>query len=374
MANTSRKKQKGQGVILGLGLLILTLMISAIAVDVGFYYVGQNTLQTAADASSLAAAKELYASTAVSAATRQTNARNMATQYVGKYTLDQKTLAFDNPMNEVQFGFVDPTTKKYNASSFLTSSNDAAYNATGGYNAVRVTVKKMTGTSNGPLPSIMGRLFGINTMNTQAVSVAMLDDTVNTVSEGLRPVYGCQSQYDQVVQKAQETGTSISDYTVTIFGKTFTEGGQAVSGCPEAPGGNWGFADFRNNEPNGIGNLLTDWFEDGYDGPVVTANSYKSSQSGDELPKLSKILNQLISDQTIILIPLMDSFTGNGTNTQVHITGFTGFVITNYNAKGKTSDFIEGHFVNVVCSQGQGVCQTSSTTSGGGTVNLRLVL
>lgn len=366
-----KKSHRGQGVIVGIGLLIITLCLSVLAIDTGFYWTSQNTLQSAADSASLAAADELYVNQSSVLADRYTASRNMAVTFAAKYQLNNQNIVVD-PNANVTLGYVDPVTKTYNANTFSTPSSSINYIKTGGYNAVRVVASKMNGSPNGTLPTIFGPLVGIQTMQTQAVSIAMLDDTVGVVTNGLRPIYGCQAQFSSTNQDGNP-GNNV----VTIYGDhTEVDGVSTQAGCPTPGSGNWSFADLRNCSPDSVGtSTINDWFATGFPGSVDVGQCY-SSDPGNFISAISNTLDTLIAKQTTFIIPLYNSWSGTGSNSMVNISGFAGFQITAYKAKGSQSDrYIQGKFVDISCNQGNSTqfCSTGTTETGGGVVRLRLI-
>jgi hypothetical protein len=87
----------------------------------------------------------------------------------------------------------------------------------------------------------------------------------------------------------------------------------------------------------------------------------------------SSAIDELIDNETAITLPMFDSFSGNGSNTQVDVSGFVGFVITDYVATGPSdSRYVEGHFTQTVCGNN---CQlTNSTTPATGNLaKIRLI-
>jgi Flp pilus assembly protein TadG len=362
-----RRSSRGTNVIHFLGLMMLTLMLSALGIDFGFYYAAQNQLQTTADAAALAGVTELFHSISVDPADRRDDARVEA-QSVAEENLPNVVL--DN--NDVFFGYIDPATKRYNQANFRTPSNNANLAYTGGYNAVWVRVRKGQNSTNGPINTIMANLFGVHTFDTEATSVALLDQTVNAITDGgLRPIYVCQGQ----LTAAMQDGIPSND-TIRIYGnRVSVNGNTAITDCPAPDSGNWGFADLRDNASGAPGNnTLSDWWENGYDGTVTVGNNY-STQPGNAISSngVTNAIDNLISNRSVITVPLYDTFTGNGSNTQVHISGFVGFQITDYDSHASASDrYIEGHFVRQICSDTCTSGTNGNTGPGSAVVKIRL--
>jgi hypothetical protein len=210
-------------------------------------------------------------------------------------------------------------------------------------------------------------------MATQADSIALMDQTVNGIDNGgLRPIYVCEAQF----KKAMEDGVPEND-VVRIYGDHVEVNGvQTQTGCPAMGSGNWGFADLRNCSPDAVGSsTIRDWLTKGFPGTVNVGQCYSSSP-GNFISSASTELDKLVSDKTVFPLPLYDSWSGNGSNTSVNVSGFVGFKITSYKANGsQASRYIEGRFQRYACKQGcvSGNSHTgASTTPGGSVVKIRL--
>ncbi len=350
----------GFNVLYTIGVILVGLTISAVGVDMGFYFSAQNQLQTTADAAALAATRELYLGSGSDVATRMQDA-----------ITDAQDLVFDNLgtdallEDDVIYGFIDPSDKIYDPETFATPSADSDYELTNGYNAVRVTVRRDGSTSQ--LPTIFANMVGIANMDASASSVALIDNTISSITDGgIRPIYACQGQFD-----AAAADGNLENNVIRIYGKGYAvDGNTSVAGCPALGSGNWGFADLRDCSPGAVGMpLLSSWFEHGYPGTVSTGECY-STQPGNGINSgpVSGALNKIVGKQ--ILVPLIDTFNGSGSNTQVEVSAFAGFVITGYQANGNNS-WIEGYFTTALCKKG---CTSDGGNgpTGGSVVKLRL--
>lgn len=361
------RKARGNATIQLCTLLFIGTMVGAFAIDMGLNYTAQDQLQTVADAAALAGANELLRTDSASSATKQQDAIDSALEY-GQENLNISTMDSD----DVILGYIDPLTRTYDKSTFTTPTNDSDYAATGGYNAVRVKIKAGNDGEGTPVPSIMGQMFGVANMNTVATAVAFSDNNVGELTDGLRPIYTCAAQFTQ----ANSDG-DLSNDTIRIYGDEFQVNGTQLTladGCPPPGSGNWGFADLRDSAPGSPGNsTLASWWEDGFSANPVEAGSYYSTQPGNSINSnnVTTALDTLMNNNTVFAVPLIDEdYTGNGSNTQVHVVGFAGFQITNYSASGNNS-WIEGKFVRKVCNNN---CSSSDDGSavGGGMIKLRL--
>lgn len=361
-----RKAASGSHVIYLIGLILISLMVSALAIDFGYLFTTRNQLQTDADAAALGATDELYRNIGVDVATKLREAKRAAQDLVTQNQADMTLSGQD-----VIFGFIDPVTKLYNPTTFSHGSTDPSYALTGGYNAVYVRVRKHEDSANQPVNTIMANMLGIRHMNTEAESIALIDQTITSItSGGVRPIYACQTQFNRTMQDG------IPDNNVVrIYGDHVeVDGVQNQTGCPPMGSGNWGFADFRNCSANAVGSsTIADWFASGYPGTVNIGQCY-STNPGNFINSIGNELDWLITNKTIFPIPLYNTWSGSGSNSRVNVSGFVGFQITSYKATGtQSSRYIEGHFKRFVCKSG---CNSGSSTSGstpGGTlVKIRL--
>lgn len=360
-----RRRASGFQVIQILGLFMMGLIVSALAIDFSFYYAAQNQLQTVADSAALAAANELYRDIDVDIDTKLGNASAAASELA-----DENMDGFILEGNDIIFGFIDPATKRYDPATFQTPTSNADYALTGGYNAVRVKARKTDSSTNGALRTIMANMVGVTGMNTAATSIAMIDQTVNTITDGgLRPIYACEAQFNTTMQDGIPENN-----TVRIYGDHVeVDGVQNTSGCPEMGSGNWGFADFTDCSSGTVGaSTIRQWFANGYPGTVTAGQCY-STKPGNFISSISGELDTLISNGTLFPIPLYNSWSGNGSNGQVNVSGFAGFKITDYVANGAQANrYIEGHFYRYACKEGCASSSDGSTSPGGAIVKLRL--
>lgn len=360
-----RASAKGFNWIHLTGLMVLTLCASALVIDFGFYFTAQNQLQTSADASALAATDELYRSNSLDPMDRRSDASYAASDYVDR---NQPGILLDS--SDVTFGFVDSDTRQYNSETFETVSTSPDYVMTGGVNAVRVAVRRTDDSSNGPLQTIMAQALNIPTMQTGAFSVAMLERSIGSVSSGLRPIYACEPQ----VTMAMADGNPENN-VIRIYGdRMMVDGVSNLPGCPAPGSGNWGFADLRNCDPDAPGsNDTAQWFASGFEGTVFADECY-STQTGNFISNsgVKDALDQLIANETVITIPVYDEYSGGGSNTNVRISGFTGFVVTGYQANGSANNrYIEGYFKKTVCRD---ECSSGEEGSGSGGLMVKLRL
>ncbi len=349
----------GNGIVLTIGVTMVALMMAALAVDIPFYFSVQNQLQTSAEAAALAGGYELYNSLGDTPDDKMSDADDRATDYA--------ELNFETNLRaeDITFGYND----FINGTGFSAGPSLTGYESTGGYNAISVTVwadDDNSGTgSGGPVPTIFARLFGIQEFDSAATATAALDNRIGGMS-GLRPIYGCQAQWDLA-----NADDDLTNDVVQIYGEEFRLNGDPLT-CPVPGPGNWGFADLRDCSPGSPGTSnMRDWFAEGFPGMVSTGECYSTSP-GNFISSISDELDTLIADETVITIPIIDTFNGGGSNTSVDVSSFAGFVITDYRGNGPASGrYIEGYFTSTTCSSDCVV--DPSMMNGGSIAKLRLV-
>src|SRR5690348_3391674 len=101
------KREKGNNVILAVGIMFSAMMFGAFAVDTGTYYTIFSQLQTASDSSALAGVQTLFKDSTQDPNTRISDATNEA--------IDYAQLNWGNIIqsSNVEYGYVDPTTMRY---------------------------------------------------------------------------------------------------------------------------------------------------------------------------------------------------------------------------------------------------------------------
>ncbi|MEB3245252.1 MAG: hypothetical protein VKJ06_04620 [Vampirovibrionales bacterium] len=353
--------QKGSAAVYLIAIALLGFLLAGLTTDIPYYFAVRNQMLTASQAGALAGAGTLFKSTAETTEAKQTEARNAVIDYAS----ENFPLVANN--GDIIFGFVDPS----NPTSFSTTPSGTRFQQTGGYNAVKVNVvaneSNGNSNSNNTINTFFGQMLGVNSVGATVSSVAMIDNRVTSITGGLRPIYGCQAHW-----QASAADGDLTDDVVRIYGDHFELNGSTIS-CPTPTSGNWGFADLRDCAPGVPGGSTTEqWLESGYSGTVTLGQCY-STQTGNFIPSVSDTLDTLIADETVFAIPLINTFTGSGSNSTVIVSGFTGFQITGYRANGNASGrYIEGRFTATPCTVN--TCSTSdSVTTGFGVGRLKLV-
>ena len=361
---TKRPRHAGSQVVQIFGMIMIGIMISALAIDFGYYYAANNTIHTAADSAALAAVAELVHDTHSDPATRLRDARAQAQLY-----LHQNQPNLDLQAQDVVFGFIDPASKTYHGNTFATPTADPHFVQTNGFNGVWVKVRKTMDSPNGPLKPIVGNLMGIHGMELQATSVAMVDQAIHEIVQGgVRPLAACEAQLNQAMQDGILENNTVRFYSDHV---TF-DGADTLNGCPSQGTGNWSFVDLTGcNGGNLDASTVQDWLGAGYRGSVETQQCY-STRAGEFITNLGEAMNGLIARRVIFPIPLYRSWLGGGAKAQLMVTGFTGFQVTGYNNQRGADSYIEGHFARYICKQGCHSNPKGISTVPGSVVKLRL--
>lgn len=360
--NREFSKAKGQALIQTLGLVLSTAMIGGLAVDTGFYYAETQTLRSAADASALGAVAELFKSTNPDLQGRFGEARTEA-QALALQNTNRALNAAD-----IEFGYVNPLTGAYDASTFTTPTNNAVFSTTGGYNAVRVTAKAANGQANAAIPAVFTTLLGRQNYNAAASAVAIYGGGASGAS-GLRPVYLCQTAWDYAKQHYGDPTVP----QITFYGATLQVGNTTLnqaSSCGAMGPGNWGLADFdRNNGAPGNATVSA-WWANGYSGFVNTGEDYEV-QPGNPIQTYTSTFNTLKNNGTVIQVPLYSTTSGNGSNALFRVSQIASFVITDYKTTGAQSQrYIRGYFRRSLCTSD---CTMGSNLTSGDVTRIRLV-
>jgi hypothetical protein len=162
--NTKRPHERRKGAIgvLAAFLMIVTLAITAFAVDMGYLCLVRTDLQTSADAAALAGAKALLdarmAALDPDYVTALSDTSSTATQFAGLNFVAGKKPTLGN--GDVVIGY-------------LANTPDATLDTSGqnGYNAVQVRVRRTAG-QNGAVPLFFARAMGTREAESQATATA----------------------------------------------------------------------------------------------------------------------------------------------------------------------------------------------------------
>lgn len=348
--------QKGHVILHGLGLTLLGMMMASLSIDTAIMFDGQRQLQTATDASALSAVGGLYRS---NGATTQLKLSEATTRGIEVGNENISPTAMES--GDYTYGFYN-----WQTAAFNTTPSNNRYVLTGGYNAV---ANVSTSANNAPMQTLFGKLLGREEMDIQAVSYAAYDDQIDAITSGLRPFAVCQNQFN-----AAASDGNLSNDTIRIY-QSFTQRNGSTSECPTAPTGNWGFVDLSDCSSGAPGiSTIRDWIANGYNG-ILNDGGCVSTQPGNAISSVSSELTTLMNNGTVFAIPLIDGFTGSGSNTRANVSGFVGFRITGLNMTGSASSrFITGQLTQMVCNSNF-ISSSSYTgaTGGSGIIKVRLV-
>ncbi|WP_225073374.1 pilus assembly protein TadG-related protein [Desulfuromonas sp. CSMB_57] len=166
----SLSNQRGAVIVLVALLVFVFLGIAAFAIDLGYRHVVRNELQNAADASALAAARELskiyqemsYAEQQTYVANRSDIAPIALQTALNNYAGDAKQLIVNDA--DVLIG---------TWSEWRTIAKSSRVNNYNQPDAVMVTTRREAG-ANGPISTFFAKIFGINTLGVNAFATAAL--------------------------------------------------------------------------------------------------------------------------------------------------------------------------------------------------------
>jgi len=155
-----RRTRRGAAAVYVVVCLPLMVGVAALAIDVGMVYNARAELQRTADAAALAAAAELGD---YSEGDPLVNARSKAAELALLNPVTGSGVAIDE--SDVVFGraYVGTGTGKY-------VFEESAYYP----NAVRVQVRRTSGSPSGPVETCMARLFGVDSVDVSAQATAVV--------------------------------------------------------------------------------------------------------------------------------------------------------------------------------------------------------
>jgi Flp pilus assembly protein TadG len=172
-SSASIASRRGNVLVLTAALLIVIFAVIAFAVDIGYMQVAKAELQRTADAAAIAAAWELVkseSSTSDDTSLQFSNARSKAIQFAAANpVLTTAAIVDGNQSNsttgDVVIGYLSNPS---NPSATLDTYEPSQANA------VKVRVRKTTGSPNGAVPLFFARALGLSTQDMQATATAAL--------------------------------------------------------------------------------------------------------------------------------------------------------------------------------------------------------
>lgn len=158
MQNSKRRLRRGHALLWVSLLLMFMVGLAGLGIDTGYIFLTAHQLQNTADASALAAAREVREDIEVSRAVAQQVAE--ANQAAGEpVLLDANTE--NDPDGDIVFG-------RFNRAEGTFEPTLIAPNA------VRVVARRTTDSLNGPLDLFFGSIFNVPTANVARSSIAMI--------------------------------------------------------------------------------------------------------------------------------------------------------------------------------------------------------
>lgn len=275
--------ETGQAAVLSVVWMVVLLGLAGLVIDVGSWYRSQRNLQSQADASALAGAQDLPKDV--------TGAGGLAQTYAQKN------------------GFALPA-------SGITISGDAVPN-----DSITVKVDK-------PAPTFFSRLFGITTVPTRAEATAR----ASTLG---------QAQYVAPIVvniKHPMLSGQLNGQPCPCF-NTPTSLPLGKAGAP----GSFDLIDLVNTSGNG-NKTLADWILNGYTGYLGLGPYSSNTGAKFSSQNIQSALNARIG--TVLLFPVYDTLTFQGTNAIYHVIAWVGFRLTGYTVQGNTGS-ISGNFTTI---------------------------
>lgn len=307
LKRSAGRREDGVVSIVAAAASLALIGILAVVADLGYAYVSVRSLQNSADAAALAAGAVILEGSVKGETCSQmiTDAGGQAVMVDAQEAARKAAVA--NGMNG-------------------SALDGDAVSVTCGDPVLpnRVVVSARTSVDS---PSFFGGFLGYGKYPVTRTAKSVVGPAKNLV--GLRPFALCDS--------LGNVASLDPDAYVTI---NFTNADQ---GCGSASG-NFGTLDMRNtwSPPatdgpiNGCpGNLVEDWIEDGYGGPVPSSSPlFIKGDPGIPSNNFDDEFNSILDEP--IVIPTYDQVSGNGCNGVYRITGFVelkvcGFKLTNGN-------------------------------------------
>lgn len=295
----NRRNQSGQAFVLTVLFLTALVGMAALVVDLGSWFRQHRQLQATADAAALAGAQDLPGSTG--------NANALAEQYGRRNT---------QGLTELSVTF---------SSKF--EPNDT----------IRVHVAK-------PAPGFFSKVFGVDSVNEGAAATARTG--------------GMQAAKYVAPIVVKDTHPALNACGGPCFGQTNqTTIPVSDTGAPGA------FALLnldQSGQGTGSASELGDWIVNGYQDYLPLGGYYSSPGVKFNSAGIQKALGErMTSANPVMLFPVYDTLTGQGSNAEYHIIGWAAFNILGYEARGNEGS-ITGYFTEIIWEGLQ------ATTAGGG--------
>jgi Putative Flp pilus-assembly TadE/G-like len=296
-----RRNQSGQSFVLTVLFLTALVGMAALVVDLGSWFRAHRELQATADAAALAGAQELPATG---------NANAFAIQYAHKNTQG------------------------------LTGLHVTFSSAVEPDDTIHVHVQK-------PAPGFFSKVFGVDSVDEGAKASARVGGmsrakyvapiVVKNTHEMLTSCGGpCLGPSYETTLPVSDTGAPGSFSMLNLAG-----GGSGTSGADE----------------------LADWIKNGYPDELPIGGYYSAPGVKFNAHQIQEGLGVRMNSPTpVMMFPVYDTLTGQGSNAEYHIIGWAPFYITGFESHGNDGS-ITGYFTEMIWYG------TLATTSGGGGPN-----
>jgi Flp pilus assembly protein TadG len=302
-----KRDQSGQASVLTAVYIAALLGMAALVLDVGSWFRQHRHLQATADAAALAGAQELPLSTGL--------ARSFAERYAHRNT---------TALTGVSVSF-----------SSKVETNDT----------IHVEVEK-------PAPGFFSKILGVSTVDVDAKAVARVGGMQS--AKYVAPI---------VVKNTHPmlTGTGCGNIGGPCLGPSY------VTTIPVGDTGAPGAFALLNLAGGGSGTAsaseLSDWIVNGYEPELPLGGYYSSPGVKFNSHGIQEGLDtRMNSVSPVMLFPVYDTLTGQGSNAEYHIIGWVPFHILDFETHGNNGS-ITGYFTDVIWNG------TLTTTSGGGGPN-----
>ncbi len=280
-----KHEERGQVLVLTVVFLVCLLGMTALVVDVGSWFHSQRKLQATADAAALAGAQALPAN--------PSGASQMAVQY--------------GTTNGGGVAAADVAIKSTN------STDDT----------ISVDAKKTD-------PTFFSKIFGVNTVNISAHAEAI----VGIPGQALYVAPMVVKCDHPLINNCNGQNTPIFNQTTNL---DFSKMG--------APGA-FGMLDLSNSQGNVGSSTLGSWIQNGYQQYLPLGNYDSDPGAKFNSGNVSGALNARVG--TVLLFPVFDTLTGQGSNAQYHVIGWIGFHLTQVSNISGTNATLTGYFTQYI--------------------------
>ncbi|OGX06377.1 MAG: hypothetical protein A3G87_01900 [Omnitrophica bacterium RIFCSPLOWO2_12_FULL_50_11] len=315
MSQLRRFKGKGGTILILAGAsLFAFITFFALVADFGHIFVTKAELQNVADSAALAAVVDIQNGLA--------QARQTAVSFGETHRVAGSPILIDS--GDIAFGYYD-----LNAEQFLPGETPT--------NAITVNAKRTEGSLSGPLTLFFARLFGKDTSNVQAVSIAVTESGVVGVRArgGLIPLAARDLIVDQDGDGEFDLGL-----TVDILPRN------------EAPGNFW-YLDF--NGGSNSNDELQDWIENGYDqdfaipagdGVGVWGSVEVEGTTGIRGESVAEAFQAILDKE--VFLPVHNGVSGQGANALYNVIAILAVRIVDVNFTGSQSErYVRAELISV---------------------------